>query len=73
MCSRSILPMCWRSAPTANTLRVSGDGGDSIVSSAQGWVADAGGVQTIDGVQSQAYSADSAHLLVALEMTATLS
>lgn len=57
----------------ANTLRVSGDGGDSIVSSAQGWVADAGGVQTIDGVQYQAYSADSAHLLVALEMTATLS
>ncbi|MBK6659973.1 MAG: hypothetical protein IPG43_18300 [Proteobacteria bacterium] len=55
------------------TLRISGDAGDSITSSGQGWVADGDGVQTIDGEQYQSYSAASVHLLVDIELSASLS
>ena len=49
-------------------LRVSGDVGDSLTSIAEGWLADGGDAQVIDGVQYQAYSAGNAHLLVALDL-----
>ncbi|MBK8958687.1 MAG: hypothetical protein IPM80_09680 [Proteobacteria bacterium] len=55
------------------TLRISGDAGDSITSSGQGWMANGDGVQTIDGEQYQSYSAASVHLLVDLELSASLS
>lgn len=56
-----------------DSLRVSGDAGDSLTSLAQGWTADGGDAQVIDGVHYQAYSAGTAHLLVDLDLLTTTS
>lgn len=55
-----------------NTLRISGETGDALVSTGQGWVLD-GAVQTIGAAQYQSYSAGAAHLLVDVDLTASLS
>ena len=51
-----------------DSLRVSGDAGDSLTSLAHGWLADVGDAQLIDGVQYQAYSAGNAPLLVEFDV-----
>ena len=57
----------------AGSLRVSGDAGDSLTSLAQGWTADGGDAQIIDGVHYQSYSAGNAHLLVDLDLLTSTS
>ena len=58
-----------------DTLRVSGDTGDSVTATAAGWTADEGDLRPIDGVDYQTYSAGAAHLLIDIDLvpTSTLS
>ncbi len=59
--------------PTTDTLMLTGNGGDSVTSSGQGWVLQVGQPEVEDGHTYDTYTSGLGTLLVDHEMTATLS